>query len=208
MGRYGAAGRAYPRIRGGTRPRRQSACLIGGLSPHTRGNHLADFRGYRSAGPIPAYAGEPGTEPIYGNTSRAYPRIRGGTLTRSRLTTSVTGLSPHTRGNPALTEAVNRFGRPIPAYAGEPSIASVEWSRLGAYPRIRGGTVWNGPAQKASSGLSPHTRGNLRKLIDLLKPLGPIPAYAGEPFRSRRRSSTPGAYPRIRGGTAAGRERP
>ena len=153
------------------------------------------------SGPIPAYAGEPPRGSVRTIPIRAYPRIRGGTKLLRLAVRQAQGLSPHTRGNLLFAIMGGPYNGPIPAYAGEPPCVATGGLAPRAYPRIRGGTVWNGPAQKASSGLSPHTRGNLRKLIDLLKPLGPIPAYAGEPFRSRRRSSTPGAYPRIRGGT-------
>ena len=52
-------GRAYPRIRGGTRLSGKGRVDLGGLSPHTRGNPSHRPAAGRMRGPIPAYAGEP-----------------------------------------------------------------------------------------------------------------------------------------------------
>ena len=71
--------RAYPRSRGGTTVFVSLATSFSGLSPLTRGNHAeADDVG-RSAGPIPAHAGEPMAPTGKASIARAYPRSRGGT---------------------------------------------------------------------------------------------------------------------------------
>ena len=112
---------------------------------------------------------------------RAYPRIRGGTLTQSMRPKPCMGLSPHTRGNRPHVSAGSMGGRPIPAYAGEPS------RRCHLAPYF--------------GGLSPHTRGNPTRMSAERFDSGPIPAYAGEPGTQSALSKYARAYPRIRGGT-------
>ena len=91
----------------------------------------------------------------------AYPRGRGGTLTRDPTTGEVEGLSPRTRGNHHDTgETTARHG-PIPADAGEPSDQPPRQQLDRAYPRGRGGTLAADARQIAGTGLSPRTRGNL-----------------------------------------------
>ncbi len=57
------------------------------------------------------------------------------------------------------------------------------------------------PPVRWNMGLSPHARGNQRGFYWGLRPLGPIPACAGEPIKCFRDRQKLGAYPRMRGGT-------
>ena len=132
--------RAYPRIRGGTGRSTISVLYRSGLSPHTRGNPNDPKTGDFRAGPIPAYAGEPARQATVPLGQRAYPRIRGGTKTTLANTSSGSGLSPHTRGNPRQPVHRARPAGPIPAYAGEPEDGVSLPPKNRAYPRIRGGT--------------------------------------------------------------------
>ncbi len=95
----------YPRIRGEHLPSRGGWPLCSGLSPHTRGTLLLYDRNASHRRFIPAYAG---------NTQRArnqiclspvYPRIRGEHVRPSLTALSAAGLSPHTRGTLAQTDA-------------------------------------------------------------------------------------------------------
>ncbi len=92
--------RAYPRIRGGNPFVLHVHARDQGLSPHTRGKHVAGLVEVFSCGPIPAYAGETKcffTGPL---SEGAYPRIRGGNRWRHVWVHAHQGLSPHTRGKP------------------------------------------------------------------------------------------------------------
>ena len=71
---------AYPRSRGGTINDTRWLGPHLGLSPLARGNHPSTGCQLRSAGPIPARAGEPCRLIAAMRVSRAYPRSRGGTL--------------------------------------------------------------------------------------------------------------------------------
>ena len=91
----------------------------------------------------------------------AYPRTRGGTVRTTTVISGYGGLSPHTRGNLAISLLVQLASRPIPAHAGEPQSQSDLHVTHGAYPRTRGGTGLAGLYCYFLGGLSPHTRGNL-----------------------------------------------
>ncbi len=192
---------AYPRMRGGTGPKDFRNGCSTGLSPHARGNQRLQLAGSAQAGPIPACAGEPFCcfgwcqtrrayprmrgEPLCPSSSysfiRAYPRMRGGTVSRSNAATPRPGLSPHARGN--LNGCANYPTRcgPIPACAGEPATPSLPSTLFGAYPRMRGGTVFATAIDFFTAGLSPHARGNLALGGLAVIKNGPIPACAGEP---------------------------
>ena len=155
------------------------------------------------------------------DSTRVYPRPRGGTQARSICTESRSGLSPPTRGTYRVqwrTDAQSGLSPPtrgnlcgcgrrwtrlgsIPAHAGEPKPGRYAPSRAAVYPRPRGGTYrvqWRTDAQ---SGLSPPTRGNLCGCGRRWTRLGSIPAHAGEPKPGRYAPSRAAVYPRPRGGT-------
>ena len=133
--------------------------------------------------------------------SGAYPRGRGGTVARGAGLQPVQGLSPRTRGNQRRDVRRRLSPGPIPADAGEPAGGRIAGCLGWAYPRGRGGTRMKSITNSYSVGLSPRTRGNLLARADVLDPLGPIPADAGEPSGVSWMMSGFGAYPRGRGGT-------
>ena len=134
--------RAYPRVCGGTIEPPRGGHVHGGLSPRVRGNlPVATARLIRS-GPIPACAGEPAGQVLMCNFDGAYPRVCGGTQRRLRLGALSGGLSPRVRGNPAGFRFRDDIEGPIPACAGEPPAATRVEFRVGAYPRVCGGTLW------------------------------------------------------------------
>ena len=195
--------RAYPRMRGGTPFLRSTGAGSGGLSPHARGNQGCLPVVLGIAGPIPACAGEPiGFRPLT-RIAAAYPRMRGGTCSRSAAVSALLGLSPHARGNrTGIVWAGNGDG-PIPACAGEPKGPKRRGPQAWAYPRMRGGTRQRYRPKRTPWGLSPHARGNLLAASACQLRQGPIPACAGEPKGRQKRHSDAWAYPRMRGGTFA-----
>ena len=76
--------RVYPRVRGGTYGGGRVRLEAFGLSPRARGNPIAQSRRPRAKGSIPACAGEPPLPRFPARVDRVYPRVRGGTSTRSR----------------------------------------------------------------------------------------------------------------------------
>ncbi len=184
-----------------------NAPSAGGLSPQARGNPGFRVFALRVEGPIPAGAGEPTMRSWICGRPRAYPRRRGGTLTKAQIENLQAGLSPQARGNPLAQRRRHRHQGPIPAGAGEPSPRLTLATSETAYPRRRGGTRICIRATCSSAGLSPQARGNPYLHPCNLQQCGPIPAGAGEPashFNDLRRA---GAYPRRRGGTRSSCER-
>ena len=132
---------------------------------------------------------------------RVYPRTHGGTPSLPKVSIVTSGLSPHTRGNPADGKRRRTLPGSIPAHTGEPTPARPTRSAPGVYPRTHGGTVPPGQTVQASPGLSPHTRGN--RIPGSRSQIGPgsIPAHTGEPRRCQRPCAASWVYPRTHGGT-------
>ncbi len=86
--------------------------------------------------------------------------MRGGTVERDSEKEALMGLSPHARGNRIMAERSLVVAGPIPACAGEPRRLMLNSMRLGAYPRMRGGTPYPHSQFPYVPGLSPHARGN------------------------------------------------
>ena len=100
-----SAGTVYPRTGGGTPSLTSRQPLIGGLSPHRRGN-LGSFRaGYVRCRSIPAQAGEPRPRSWRLADRWVYPRTGGGTAAESVAWALESGLSPHRRGNQMVRQA-------------------------------------------------------------------------------------------------------
>ena len=112
------------------------------------------------------------------------------------------GLSPLTRGNPRGIWCRAWCAGPIPAHAGQPPPRRHAPRRGRAYPRSRGATRRPIKNRKRGSGLSPLTRGNPELHRHLALAVGPIPAHAGQPPRTKARVSARRAYPRSRGATS------
>ena len=173
---------AYPRSRGGTWVWGSASKPSAGLSPLARGNLPGLVSWGMRCGPIPARAGEPLLAPRCLREARAYPRSRGGTRKNDCH-------APHISG-------------PIPARAGEPAAGGAAADPAWAYPRSRGGTSVAFRRVQHPRGLSPLARGNPKQTPRRRRGGGPIPARAGEPFRSRSGNRPAWAYPRSRGGTS------
>ena len=69
------------------------------------------------------------------------------------------------------------------------------------YPRVCGGTFAAIARTLYGMGLSPRMRGNLLRAGVMQRPVGSIPAYAGEPPGRRGDRSAGMVYPRVCGGT-------
>ena len=110
----------YPRVCGGTVSTGNRRTPTAGLSPRVRGNQIISVPWLRVRGSIPACAGEPAAGHRAGGPDGVYPRVCGGTPTRSVACQQVKGLSPRVRGNPCRRWRSPTDARSIPACAGEP----------------------------------------------------------------------------------------
>ena len=135
-----------------------------------------------------------------------YPRERGETAVRGNPASTASGLSPRTRGNRRDLVGTRAQHRSIPANAGKPSSSRPRGRARRVYPRERGETHLVNDGFLPTLGLSPRTRGNPRKRRARNSSSGSIPANAGKPWQSARRSAMVPVYPRERGETSdAGR---
>ena len=191
---------------GGTR--RQSGPAPGrrGLSPRVRGNLRRRRRQTRRRRSIPACAGEPSCGWDWGAIGSVYPRVCGGTGRAITILNEDEGLSPRVRGNRAVLVAARHKGRSIPACAGEPTPAICAPSTPSVYPRVCGGTHPGYMRTFNTIGLSPRVRGNRAVHGEQGRPVGSIPACAGEPPGCRRCPGPRGVYPRVCGGTTIRRQ--
>ena len=195
----------YPRVCGGTAKCARSHAVCQGLSPRMRGNPPAQALPLLAHGSIPAYAGEPRPASGGGGSGRVYPRVCGGTEHRIRHCRHRYGLSPRMRGNRRRVPGRALSMRSIPAYAGEPAFILPTVRCTEVYPRVCGGTVTAATSTGSGVGLSPRMRGNLRRRYVVQRIRGSIPAYAGEPPGGLVSSRQGKVYPRVCGGTTAGR---
>ncbi len=191
----------YPRVYGGTTRKDRVSAPSGGLSPRVRGNRSPAFRNRSRLWSIPACTGEPGMPCLYRRRTRVYPRVYGGTITRTASGNSSQGLSPRVRGNP-LRHPYRRLAHgSIPACTGEPVILWAMSRSFRVYPRVYGGTLSTQKSRRPGIGLSPRVRGNpgpcRRRTI---RPWS-IPACTGEPSSWGRRVKGAVVYPRVYGGT-------
>ena len=136
-----------------------------------------------------------------GATWRVYPRGCGGTQIERLERAKASGLSPRVRGNPRPVRETRRYGRSIPAGAGEPGISGWTVPTTTVYPRGCGGTPASRGVGRYGRGLSPRVRGNLRDPVDEDDAAGSIPAGAGEPGGVLPGVKRRGVYPRGCGGT-------
>ena len=195
--------RVYPRVCGGTGGGSVFDDGDPGLSPRVRGNHdLAVYEagGWRS---IPACAGEPQWARRAPGPLPVYPRVCGGTTGYGHVNFGQSGLSPRVRGNQEAGRVERALSGSIPACAGEPLNASMEYQIKEVYPRVCGGTELRRSWRTHRQGLSPRVRGNR-----LWPGLGParrrsIPACAGEPSSLSPKAVLREVYPRVCGGTAS-----
>ena len=175
---------------------------LNGLSPRGRGNHCQPCKLSRVLRSIPAWAGEPGPGGWCRWGIAVYPRVGGGTKTRTLMRRFSIGLSPRGRGNHLWSPYIPAPFRSIPAWAGEPWPPTTTMTACTVYPRVGGGTVSPALAAMNLTGLSPRGRGNHDLITALSMVDGSIPAWAGEPPISSVSLPGPGVYPRVGGRTA------
>ncbi len=201
MGRIRVRDGVYPRTRGATTSLRLARHRVQGLSPHARGNPQRGRAWGRIRRSIPARAGQPVSSAPNMRPPTVYPRTRGATLTVKVLGTTLSGLSPHARGNRASCPGCAMTTGSIPARAGQPGVVS--WLRYDhrVYPRTREATTTCPTIRQHRQGLSPHARGNRQPRLQPRSRWGSIPARAGQPTSSSAAKALSAVYPRTRGAT-------
>ena len=171
----------YPRVCGGTSKSVDVSKRARGLSPRVRGNRHARRSPVYRRRSIPACAGEPTWSGKRRIGIWVYPRVCGGTKEWGCPIVWGTGLSPRVRGNQSWINPPDRPAGSIPACAGEPRQAVTGSKAETVYPRVCGGTRQRRSCRSGEKGLSPRVRGNLDRKDVPARPIGSIPACAGEP---------------------------
>ena len=152
---------------------------------------------------IPACAGEPHWQGCSSRSAWVYPRVCGGTFRDWARQNSGLGLSPRVRGNPDVDRARAKAFGSIPACAGEPTTTTTAHQIAWVYPRVCGGTSLACTSWRPPLGLSPRVRGNQHPFRSIEKPVGSIPACAGEPNSLKLVRPAARVYPRVCGGTGS-----
>ena len=189
---------------GGTVLTSKTTELSKGLSPRGRGEPYPITACAAAWTVYPRVGGGTRLRGVGVHAVQVYPRVGGGTGHLPPAPGCGRGLSPRGRGNLKGNQAGLGQQRSIPAWAGEPAVASPAGCGLGVYPRVGGGTARLCAYPSPECGLSPRGRGNLGAPVALRPGLGSIPAWAGEP-QCRQRNPIPSTvYPRVGGGTLRG----
>ncbi len=194
-------GWVYPRACGGTDATREGCVVHDGLSPRVRGNRPVGPPRCACIGSIPARAGEPRGYQDCDWSAWVYPRACGGTVQAYAIRYRPPGLSPRVRGNRGVVRVGQQGQRSIPACAGEPGLSSQICLVGAVYPRACGETEAALGYAALGCGLSPRVRGNRPHRRPRPSSLRSIPARAGKPMPTWRRSTRTGVYPRACGET-------
>ena len=110
-------------------------------------------------------------------------------------------VSPYMRGNlPGHLDGSRGWGS-IPACTGKPRSVTVRFRPDEVYPRMYGETAQIGASRLAPVGLSPHVRGNRRRIEDQAGEQGSIPACTGKPSPGLSAAMSKMVYPRMYGET-------
>ena len=131
------------------------------------------------------------------------PRTRGSQVIYT-LSKSSAGPSPRTRGKPVRRRPVRRRPGSIPANAGEAAGGHGGGGAAGVHPRERGGSGGALASDSARQGPSPRTRGKLNRISRQRRPLGSIPANAGEAQPHKPTAPATRIHPRERGRSGRG----
>ena len=179
----------YPRVCGGSAPRRFGNAGTAGLSPRVRGKHGAAPAAELQPGSIPACAGEAVSVAGVTGTGKVYPRVCGGSLLAGAILGIPEGLSPRVRGKRLHGRPVHQRNRSIPACAGEAPLWRVSPTPTKVYPRVCGGSTLYAATPPLNKGLSPRVRGKRPGAAGARGKVWSIPACAGEASVSARPTS-------------------
>ena len=153
----------HPRTYGATRGTMAYNQPPYGSSPHLRGNLSSHVVHHGRAGVIPAPTGQPYRWRQTAHLLSGHPRTYGATASASRATASISGSSPHLRGNRIEVPNSNPSRRVIPAPTGQPCALPQVGRVPSGHPRTYGATLRSFGLGGRGAGSSPHLRGNLSR---------------------------------------------
>ena len=173
--------------------------LIPGSSPHARGTRRIRAPAGRSAGIIPACAGNTPAGCRRPRGRRDHPRMRGEHRARQSPGPRDRGSSPHARGTRLPVGFERALPGIIPACAGNTRAGRGRAISRRDHPRMRGEHENEVLLARGKTGSSPHARGT-----PTLEPASPaclriIPACAGNTPHAAATRSSHRDHPRMRG---------
>ena len=193
----------YPRVCGGNSSGRPGRNVTRGLSPRVRGKRVHELIDISQLRSIPACAGETTAAAAASARARVYPRVCGGNGAPPVQPPWGWGLSPRVRGKPADSALDGAIAMSIPACAGETGRRPTRVQRQRVYPRVCGGNLLLIDTLTPAFGLSPRVRGKRRLRWGWCRPMGSIPACAGETYIYDVHADCGQVYPRVCGGNPA-----
>ena len=174
-------------------------CQDNGSSPRGRGKQPSALLGGCQLGLIPAWAGKTSIGRVPLTIPWAHPRVGGENMKKADAEALKQGSSPRGRGKRrARRQRGSRAGL-IPAWAGKTLTIESAPEITPAHPRVGGENDLRRALPEQRNGSSPRGRGkrdrrHCRPGRDRL-----IPAWAGKTTKTRSRSGTWRAHPRVGG---------
>ena len=164
-----------------------------------RGTPYQRIGGDRGGRIIPAYAGN--TAFLLRTTGREgdHPRVCGEHATGASMQVNCTGSSPRMRGTLSGLPTGNVDDGIIPAYAGNTHSGRHQWNRFGDHPRVCGEHVTAEVNHYLNQGSSPRMRGTRGGAAEPSRPVGIIPAYAGNTDPNMVKNGELRDHPRVCG---------
>ena len=174
-------------------------CRPWGSSPHARGTLRHDHATERESGIIPACAGNTRFDGAIVCGRWDHPRMRGEHVALSAGGADQPGSSPHARGTLACISDLPPVPGIIPACAGNTLGCCKRLVLYGDHPRMRGEHSAHEIGYWSRRGSSPHARGTRQGARKGTRPVGIIPACAGNTHPSTWTHCPQWDHPRMRG---------
>ena len=170
-----------------------------GSSPRMRGTLSCRKAHARSAGIIPAYAGNTPVQSANANYSGDHPRVCGEHQDSSNAFARAMGSSPRMRGTLHQAGETDRRSGIIPAYAGNTALAIASRTTRGDHPRVCGEHLNGVGPLDLNLGSSPRMRGTqvIEGGAECIG--GIIPAYAGNTLHADCHRKCHWDHPRVCG---------
>ena len=198
--------RDHPRSRGEYLPSVNTAHIVPGSSPLSRGIHLLLAFRECSVGIIPALAGNTRLKPDSRQNAKDHPRSRGEYAGLVGDVSCESGSSPLSRGILPNIQSIHHKIGIIPALAGNTFRLRPLLVCTADHPRSRGEYGGRKDINPPGAGSSPLSRGILGSGLKVSETVGIIPALAGNTSRALQEHHCRQDHPRSRGEYARGRK--
>ena len=170
-----------------------------GSSPRMRGTLHGGVDALKTAGIIPAHAGNTAPCTLRPAGCRDHPRACGEHTIRFKAGSLDMGSSPRMRGTPYGTVVAKVTPRIIPAHAGNTRIVSFQFQRIWDHPRACGEHTSLPTVSFIAMGSSPRMRGTPVIIVPEAYGVGIIPAHAGNTVNCGVTCLVNGDHPRACG---------